>query len=210
MNLTGLEKPLRDFVFIRANPTKNAVKQIAPGVEIIVDQTYEPHSMTHVTQDGIIEYLPKGFSLDYQKDIDFQVMELEVGDHVYCHHFLCDEHVRTTKVDKNGNGLYYLLYGEVYCAIRDGKINMIGEWNLVDPVKIEAPKSAAGIITQVQQKMEPLKGIARHINERLRDLGINKGDEIFFDADSDYEMMVEGKMYYRMQNTYILGKTNVK
>ena len=210
MDLSGLDKPLRDLVFVRANPKKNAIKEIAPGVEIVIDQTFEKHSMLHVTQDGIVEYLPKGFSQNYQKEINFEGMELKIGDHVYGHHFLCDDYVRNTSIDENGYGLYYILYGELYCAVRDGNINMIGEWNLVDPVKVKAPESKAGIITQVREKTEPLKGVARHINERLRSLGVKEGDEIYFDADSDYEMIIEGKMYYRMENTFILGKTNEK
>ena len=211
MNLEGLDKPLRDFVFVRANPRKNAVKEIAPGIDIVMDQTFEKHSMTHVTQDGIIEYLPRGFSDDYLKEFNYQGMELKVGDHIYAHHFLCDEYVPGTTINENGDGLYSILYGEVYCAIREGRITMISEWNLVDPVKIEAPKSTIpGLITQLKEKVEPLKGIARHINDRLMELGINEGDEIYFDADSDYEMMIEGQMYYRMENAYILGKTNDK
>ncbi len=211
MDIEGLDKPLRDFVFVRADPTKNAVKEIAPGIDIIIDQTFEKHSMTHVTQDGIIEYLPRGLTQMHQDDINYQGMELEIGDHVYGHHFLCNKHVRTTKIDSNGDGLYYILYGELYCKVKDGDITMIGEWNLVDPVKVPALKSSIpNLITQVKEHMEPLKGVATHINERLRTLGVNEGDEIIFDADSDYEMMIEGKMYYRMENTYILGKSNDK
>ena len=209
MDLTELDKPLRDFVFVRANPKKNAIREIAPGVKLVMDQTYEPHSMTHVTQDGIIKYIPRGFTQDYLAELPSKAIDLEVGDHVYGHHFLCDDRVSNTGIDSNGDGLYYIKYGELYCKVRAGDITMIGEWNLVDPVKVEAPEtSIPGMVTQLKDKKEPLKGTAVHINESLRALGITEGDEIYFDPDSDYEMMVDGKMYYRMENYFILGKTN--
>jgi len=211
MNLTGIPKPLKDYAFIRANPKQNAVKKIAPGVEIIIDQTWDPHAIHHVTQDGTVVYLPRGFSKEYKEDINYQGPQLEIGDHVYCHHFLCDKPVGQTEMDNDGFGIYLLLYGMIHCVIRDGNINMIGEWNLVDPIKVDAPKTEVkGLITQVNEEVEPLKGIARHINDGLRKLGIKEGDEIYFDADSDYEMIVEGQTYYRMENCYILGKANEK
>ena len=211
MDLTGLMKPLKDYVFVRANPTQNAVKTLAPGVEILIDQTWDPHAIHHVTQDGRVEYIARGMNKQYRDDINFQKMELKVGDHVYAHHWLCnkDKMVQDTDLDKDGYGLYYIMYGQIYCIVKDGKIKMIGEWNLIDPLETVAPKSnIPNFVTKVNSQKEPLKGVARHINAKLRKLGIKVGDVVYFDADSDYEIIIEGETCYRMENTYILGIAN--
>ena len=45
---------------------------------------------------------------------------------------------------------------------------------------------------------EPLYGIVKYINQELLDLGVNEGDEISFQPDSEYPFTIEEEKLYRM------------
>ncbi len=45
---------------------------------------------------------------------------------------------------------------------------------------------------------EPLVGTIRFINEELLNLGLNVGDKICYEPDSEYEFTVDGEKLYRM------------
>lgn len=57
-------------------------------------------------------------------------------------------------------------------------------------------------------KEEPLMGIIKYINNDLLSLGLNVGDEIAFEPDSEYPFTIEGEKLYRMFTNNITIKWN--
>lgn len=112
---------------------------------------------------------------------------LMVGDIIYCHHFLNDE---SAKKKLDGVVCYELDIEEIYCRVKDGEIEMLGEWLLIEPI------IKKGII--VDQK-EVNVGILRYGSEKYI------GEKIAFEKNSDYELEVEGKKYYRVRKSELLG-----
>lgn len=55
---------------------------------------------------------------------------------------------------------------------------------------------------------EPLMGIIAYINQELLDLGLNIGDEISFEPDSEYPFYVDDEKLYRMFTNNITIKWN--
>lgn len=184
-------QPIRDFVFIETDPEKNRYKDLGNGKKIWIDPAFEPHSTEHCTHDGIVKYLPK--KLSNKKKI-----ELKIGDRVFCHHFLTDED-NLTKI--TGEELYRFTYEMIYCKY-NGKIEMLDGWNFVEPIEKEKPSS---IIINPFKKKDTLKGILKHTNPAMRELGAREDDVIYFSKASDYEMKAEGELFYRMSNEDIIA-----
>lgn len=196
MELPKVPEPIKDKVFIQANPTKNSVKKFDSGLEIHIDTAFEPHATEHVTQEGYVIAAPKKLSSG-------KPIEIKRGDYVYTHHFLCDE---DQKVELDGEKFYQLIYEYIHCKVENGKITMVGDWNLIEPWEEPEEVSPGGIILVNLNKPEtPNIGIARHITDYMREMGVKEGDKIYFTKNSDYEMIVEGETYWRMRDQDIIG-----
>jgi len=195
MELLQVPRPLRDRVFIQADRTKNSIKKIGDS-EVVIDTAFEPHAAEHVTQEGVVLEAPG--RLTSKKPI-----EVQRGDYVYTHHFLCDE---DQQVELEGKKFYQLIYEYIHCKIKDGKITMVGDWNLIEPYEPPDKVSPGGIIlVHLEKDSEPKIGIARHTTEYIKEMGVKPGDKIYFTKNSDYEMIVEGKTYWRMRDRDIIG-----
>ena len=184
-------KPIKDFVYLSADPEKNRYKNLGNGTKIWIDGAFNPHDTEHCTQDGIVKYLP--VKLSKKKKI-----ELKVGDRVFTHHFLCDE---DNKTEITGEPLYKLEYDLIYCKY-NGKIEMLDGFNFVEPI-VEGQISK--IIFSPFERISATTGILRHTNPAMIELGAKVGDTVFFSRASDYEMKVEGERYFRMSNEDILA-----
>ena len=189
--------PIKDVVYVEADPDKNKKKDLGGGVEIVIDTAFYPHATDNVTQDGIVRYVPARLSSGGKVD-------LAPGDHVYTHHFLCD---LDAKVIINDKPLQRILHELIYCKIVDGKIQMLTPYSLVEPIYEDESKyiTKSGIYTKPGPGKEPRIGILKHTNDELREMGAKEGDKICFTEVADYEMWIEGILYYRMKNRDVLG-----
>ncbi len=194
MELLQVPKPIRDRVFIAADPFKNTVKDSG----IVIDNAFERYATEHVTQEGTVLQPP-------QKLSNGKEIEIERGDYVYTHHFLCDP---DQKVQYGQHSFYQLLYELVHCKVKDGEVTMIGDWNLIDPITKEETITKSGIILPVFEKdNEPKLGIARHLSPYMQSLGVKPDEEVYFTSNSDYEIIIEGTTYWRMRDRDIIGKS---
>ena len=132
-------------------------------------------------------------------------IDIKPGDRVYCHHFLCDEE---NAVTINNKVVYQQEYFNIYCKIVDGEVaTMFRDWVFIEPIEEpeENYKTKSGIFLKPKAETQHKYGIARHINEELRSWGVKEGDKLLFDDAAEYEINVEGKRYFRVQNKYIYG-----
>lgn len=101
--------------------------------------------------------------------------------------------------------MYKIQVDEIICSVRDGKIITQGEWCLVeaDMETWQEIRTERGIYKKPAPEAKQLRGIMRHFKERE---GLEEGDTIVFVHGSDWNMKVEGKTYYAIQNSDIICK----
>jgi len=190
-------KPIRDFVFIEADAERGRKKKLEDGTEIFIDTDFNPHSTENATQDGIVRYIPT--KLESGKR-----MELSPGDHVYTHHFLCDEE---NKIMVNGKLLYMLRYESIYCKVVPTGIQMLENWNLVEPIEEDESnyKTASGIYIKSSPDVVKQNGTMRCPSPKIEECGVNEGDRVIFTKVADYPIKIEGQTLYRMEDRDILA-----
>lgn len=166
-------------IFIATNPEQNQVKQLG-ATSIWIDRAFNPHATELVTQEGVVKALP----------LRKTNLDIAVGDKVYTHHFLTDD-------DQKVENHYRILPTSLYCKIVDNEIVAIGEWNLCEPIT-ETKKYLEHSVTH-QNKF---KAILSHASQKLKQ---HEGKMIYFTTNSDYEIIVEGKKYFRIHDWDIIA-----
>ena len=85
-----------------------------------------------------------------------------------------------------------------------------GVWNAVDMFCFVKPVDKIDdYYLKTPGKDQPLVGIVRYSNNRLRGLGVTEGDTISFLPDSEYEFNVDGEKLYRILSNSITIKLDV-
>ena len=191
--------PLNDCVFVqREKNTKDEVD--VGGKKLFIDTSW--YEYDHVIQYATVRYVPKRISSYFKTD-----MELLPGDKVYCHHFIADE---KNIIEIHDEKLSRMNYGMLYVRVRDGKINMLADWVLVEIVedKEEELKTDSGIWIKTEKEKKEQIGKIKYVNSKSINNGFKPGDTIMFTKDADYEMEIEGEKLYRMRNQDILVKVD--
>lgn len=174
---------------------------------IIVDDRWSKFDTDFCTQDGIIAAIPD--------NIEF---EGNVGDRVFCHHFLTTEKAHEALVEDK---MYYKIHHEdIYCKVSDdGEITMLGDWNFCTPItenetgyeyedggvlgKIK--KSSSGIIIATNVQHDTKRCEITHLSKEAQEMGLKKGDVVIYRKDCDYEIKVDGKIYLRVRTKDFLA-----
>jgi co-chaperonin GroES (HSP10) len=123
------------------------------------------------------------------------------GDKVYVHHFVQNpEHILPVE------GTYsWLERNQVFCRVRDGKIKALLNYVFVEPIMYKDVKSFSktdsGILLTRKPGTDYIEriGIARHLCDSAKEAGLKEGDKIIFGKNCEYDLEVEGKIYFRME-----------
>ena len=200
--LEGDIVPLQGFIFIETQRDKHTNLEYG-SLKLIKDISHDQYGTENATQDGIVRYAYEG-------------CPVIPGDKIYGHHFMCD---LENAYDINGVRMYKIHVRSLYCVVRDGEIAMVGHWNFITPIEIEE-KTAGGIFIpqfvnvsnnpsasdyKVKSKFDEEKGHITHLSTGIMAKGVNKGDLVWWTKNSDYQMKVEGKIYYRMTDEDIVA-----
>lgn len=187
----------RDYVFFTIDKEFADKITTASGFELDLVTGGEPgNELNHVREFGIVTSLPRSLS-SYLGE-----MEIQVTDKIYFHfHTIAPEN----KHESDGKVFYKVHYGEIYCAVRDGKIIMVNDNVFCQPVmETEADiKTPAEIFLKSEPEPLPLRAKVTHINSS-DELKVN--DHIYYDKHNDIPIEIEGVSYYRMKQTDIIGK----
>lgn len=126
--------------------------------------------------------------------------DLAPGDVVVVHHFVNSEQQRLPIKGK----FSFLEYNQIYCRIRNDKMKALANFILVEPVTYGSTgisKTKGGLLLNTKspnQKLERV-GIASMLSDNAKEAGLKEGDKILFDKNCEYEILVNGKVYYRME-----------
>jgi len=123
--------------------------------------------------------------------------EIEIGDTLLVHHNVFKFYNDMYGNIKSGKSffkenLFFVEQDQFFLYKHNGEWNAHGKYCFVKPVLKKESFIDKG------SKYEPLVGIIKYINKQLLSLGVNKGDEIIFEPDSEYEFTVDGEVLYRM------------
>jgi len=193
---------LSDEVYVRADKDKKKKRMLGDtGKEIYIETLYQSYSTENACHDGEVVYVPAKLS-------NGAPVELEPGDHVYgSHNLTAEDH----EDHLTGDMLYRVSYRDsLYCKVSpEGEIHMLSDWNLIEPIFEPEENLYSKVVPDLQVKTELDKiehiGVARHLSVGMKELGVKEGDTICFTKNSDYEMYVEGTLYYRMRDRDIAG-----
>jgi chaperonin GroES len=191
--------PMKDVVYIKANKHAKSEIEVA-GIKMYQDTSYDPMASHNVVQDGqVFTICEKAHHSVLGHEIEIEVSE---GDHVYSHHFLTDE----SRERVFGTKTYYeVRYEELYCKIENEQVIMLNDWNFVSPVEATGNVHENGIIMELNKKNQLRVGVIEVPN---KDLGLEKGEMVYFKKGREYEIDVEGTNYYRIRTNDILCKFN--
>lgn len=207
---------LRDVFWIRADKDSNKKLNIKghDGKYLQLDTDFNKYE--NAVQQGEIVFVPSAITKhskrynhiqgQYEESGFRNNFKIQEGDKVYFHHFVVDP--RGSAII-NEEELFQCHYRDIYCVVRDGKIHMIENWVLISPIKEtedDYNKRTGGVMLVTKPILGYFKqtGIVSHINDFAKDFGIQEGNKIYFAEESDYEIKIEGVIYYRMKLSNIL------
>ena len=179
---------------------KKRKKQLAgTDIEIEIVGEQNTYDATLTTQDGVIVGVPE--RLKSGKEV-----EIEIGDKVHTHHFLADE---DNVVDYGDGEFFKLTYNDIYCKEKDGELVAINEWLICEGV-FEEKKSASGLILTSAPVRNQHKMVVVAIGPYGEaECGAKKGDTVQLFSEpqgsGNYELMINGKMHYRVRAKDIAG-----
>lgn len=189
-------RPLRNTFMIRAKWEDEGKIKIA-GTEIIIDLGFNPYR--YAVQVGEVAACPMKIDRDFIYDV-----EIRPNDIVYFHHF-CVSKENAQVV--NGEILYAVKYRDIYCVIRDGEIIPMQDYVFLSSVLEDESKckTKSGFWLKSEPEPIPLVGKVEATCKKAMEQGINVGDVVRFLKNSDYEITVEGKKYFRMKSSRIIA-----
>lgn len=188
-----------NYMIVEVDSAYNNEKKIG-DVSLVVNSTIE--SVEHINRIAKVVASP-------------EFTPIKAGDEVIIHHNICrlrngvkgklvqsDYHIQ--------DNMYFVPLMEIFAYKPiNGEWTALAPFCFVEPIKDET-KQIGSILVQnsgdVHKGMLVRQGIIQYTNPELEEYGVIKGDHISFSADSEYEFVIDGKVYYRMKTTDILGK----
>ena len=163
--------------------------EVSTGDSVIVNSTIE--DISHVKRIATVIEAP-----------DFTI--LKKGDKVIVHHniFRLRNGLKGEQLESNffrEDNKYFVPLTEVFMYNRDDS-----DWNAIDPFCFVEPikkKEKQGFDLNPNEDTYkgrvPQHGIMKYPNEELKKQGVKEGDKVFFSKNSEYEFVIDNKLYYK-------------
>lgn len=215
MDYTENLRPIKNYVLVEMSKEFEDTHKINEDLELVIDVSWANYQ--HVRQNATVVCLSEN------------VKNVCIGDEVWIHHFVPTDEDMTGKpvslhdkylFKKTGKKMYWVdatprekKGPEQLLAYRgkDGVLKTYGNFVLVEPIKQEIPQTASGIfLMSTPPKEVREEGIVVCSNDTLRAYGVNEGDRVKFSKNSEYELKVDDKVYWKMHTTDIILKYDEK
>lgn len=185
-----------NYLIVELDEAYNNKVQLDTGDSFIVNSTIE--NVSHINRVATVISAP-----------EFTI--LKEGDKVVVHHniFRLRNDTRGNVVESNffiEDNKYFVPLTEVFMYKRDSDWIPLNPYCFVEPIKKERKEGFSLSLTEDSFKGRLDKvGILVYPNEELVAQGAGKGARIRFSANSEYEFMIDGKLYYKMSTKDILA-----
>jgi|TARA_R110001592_G_scaffold241611_1_gene502016 hypothetical protein len=128
---------------------------------------------------------------------------IRVGDIVIVHHNLFRRWHDVRGEEKNSYGYfneqnYFVSLDQVFLIKRKEQWICPDGYCFVKPI---VNKSIFSV-----KKEEPLKGVLKHADKKLKEAGLKEGDLVGFSPDDEYEFVIDGQRLYRIMSQFITIK----
>ena len=183
-------KGIFNFIIKPKKTRYNNTKNIG-GKDLIVNTEISEYQ--NISREGVVIGLPTGLKTD-----------IKINDEVIIHHNVFRRWYDVRGVEKNSRSwfnedTYIVSLDQIYAYKRNNKWKSINGYCFVKPIKA-INKVAAN------EKERPLIGVMKYPNAELIKHGVNKGDEVAFQPESEYEFRIDGVLMYRIMSEFITVK----
>lgn len=186
-----------NYLIVELEEAYNNEDIVSTGDSVIVNSTIE--KVEHVNRIATVKSAPS-------------FIILQEGDQVIVHHniFRLRNDIKGNVAESNyhiEDNIYYVPLTEIFMFKRgDMDWQPILPFCFVEPIEKEEVEgfdlSASESTFKGRLKQ---KGIITFPNDDLIAQGIKKGDTVMFSKFSEYEFMIDGKIYYKMKTNDIFG-----
>ena len=123
--------------------------------------------------------------------------EIEPGDTLLVHHNVFKFYNDMKGRRQSGRSffkedLFFIEDEQFYMYKKNNKWNAHGRNCFIKPLPVKDS------FLKKRGKYEPLMGTVKYINKELAVFGVEEGDEVSFQPESEYEFRVDGEVLYRM------------
>ena len=194
-------KTPRNTCLIKADKHRETKVNFKGGLQLIMPEgvkKFNPYHSHTVTQDGVVAAAPNKLRTN-------DPIKIKNGDHIYGHHFMC---IKEKKVVYDGQIYYANDHDSLYCRVDEsGNVEMVGPWNFVVPIytPINELISQSGLLLSNIQPEVANMGKIIYPSDELIEEGVKSGDIVMFRDNCEYEIAIEGKMFYRIRTKDIVG-----
>ena len=153
-------------------------------IDFIVSSSKEDHTVSN--RYAIVQETPVKYT-----------GEIQPGDILLVHNNVFKYYNDMKGREKSGKSffkddLFFIDYDQFYMYKHNNQWKCHSDYCMVKPI----PKKNHYLKTH--QEDEPLVGLIKYSNENLNKKGVNEGDKVSFQPDSEYEYNLDGEKLYRM------------
>lgn len=200
-----------NYILVDKDPQTNYTRLQGPtgeGIKMIIDTRW---SKEHNSISGIVMAKP----LEIVHNLQINLEDIRIGDRAY-YHFNVETIAAGAKLNIYDETGYKYIMANLelcYCITRktDGKteVVMLSDFLLVVPEFEPLKKSAGGILIGNTSIPSAVLGLVANPGNAPEQFGkqIEFGDAVYFTKDSDVDLKIEGKSYFRMRHKDILAKS---
>lgn len=203
-------KPRFDYVLVDPDPCRNFYRMYGPDGNAIDIEVETSYSKEYNSTSGRLVALPSRVSdsKDWNKDL---LEDVELGDRLYFH-FNCIEGAQSAGygIEDETGYLYLMIHvSMIYCYVRHpGEIEMLSDHILVQPIleDEEKIKTSSGLFIKPRAENIAQMAIVTHYGtDNGKPSQIFAGDKILFEADCEYQIVIEGNTYYKQRHNEVMA-----
>lgn len=193
-------RPIRDFI-IQSRSTFENEHELSNGKKLI---------LSSVTEDAFQQRKSAKVVATPMMDNGFNI---EVGDEIFFKHTVL-RHMWIEEEKKQYSqflldpveDLYRVPVNMIWAYKKGDSFNVTEDWVVVEPKIKEDEIRPSGIIIPGMNKELSQIGTIVYIGSKLESEGYKVGDTVIWDRNSEYEVKINQKRFYRMNYEWIIGK----
>lgn len=187
------------FFIVEVEDDYNNEVELSNGLKLAVNNTID--NVEYINRIGKIIDGPKGSNV-------------QQGDTLLFHHNICRRAWGLKSKKRQSmfyikSHTYYIPITEIFMVKRQGA----SDWEAIDPYVFVKPleaqkktlKNGLEIMEDSYKDMKNLMGTISYSNKTLLYSGIQEGDLVTFQEDSEFEFEINGEIHYRMKTQDILA-----
>ena len=187
------------FFIVEVEDDYNNEVELSNGLKLAVNNTID--NVEYINRIGKLIDGPKGSNV-------------QQGDTLLFHHNICRRAWGLKGKKRQSmfyikSKIYYIPITEIFMVKRQGA----SDWEAIDPYVFVKPlqaqkktlKNGLEIMEDSYKDMKNLMGTISYSNKTLLYSGIQEGDLITFQEDSEFEFEINGEIHYRMKTQDILA-----